>query len=78
MLQLQLGLKGELIIPKKIREQLGLIRERQILIEIKDKSLEIKSVDSKNVVKKWEERAKKCAVDVSKWKYGDELYEEVF
>ena len=31
-----------------------------------------------NIVQKWEKRAKKYNEDVSKWIYGDELYEEVF
>ena len=31
-----------------------------------------------NLVKKWEERAKKYGGDTSKWIYGDRLYEEEF
>ena len=78
MLQLQLGMKGELIIPKKIRDQLGIIRGRPVFIEIKEKSVEIRPATDIDIAKKWEERAKKYGANVSKWVYGDKLYEEIF
>ena len=77
MLKLKLGSKGEILIPKKIREQLGFTRNKTIILEIKEKSVELKTSDD-NIAKKWEERAKKYKVDTSKLIYGDKLYEDVF
>ena len=78
MLKLKLGSKGELIIPKKVREQLGLIRNKTIILEVKEKSAEIRAA-SEDLLKRWEETAKKEGTDVSKnFIYGDKLYEEVF
>lgn len=77
MLKLKLGTKGELIIPKKIRDQLGLSRDRTIILDVKEKSAEIK-VATEDLIQKWEERAKKHSLDVSKWIHGDKLYEDVF
>ncbi len=77
MLKLKLGSKGEILIPKKIREQLGFTRDRIIILEIKEKSVELKA-SNEDIVKKWEEYAKKHNIDISKWVYGDELYEEEF
>ena len=31
-----------------------------------------------DIVKRCEERAKRCGADISTWIYGDKLYEEVF
>lgn len=77
MIQVKLGTKGELVIPKKIREHLGLSRGRMVMIEVKDKSIEIHA-QREDVAGKWEALAKKEHVDVRNWKYGDELYEEIF
>jgi len=77
MIQIKLGTKGELIIPKKIREHLGLSRGRIVMIEVKDKSIEIHA-QREDIASKWEALAKKERVDVGKWRYGDELYEEIF
>ena len=77
MMKLKLGSKGEIVIPKKIREQLGLSKESTIILEVKEKSLILKA-SSEDIVKKWEERAKKHDYKVSEWTYGDKLYEEIF
>lgn len=77
MLKLKLGSKGEILIPKKIRDQLGFTRNKTIILEVKEKSVEIKASND-DIVKKWEEHAKKHRIDVSKWVYGDKLYEEEF
>ena len=77
MFKLKLGAKGELIIPKKIREQLGLVRDKIILLEIKDKSVEIRPA-TEDILQKWEQRARKHNQNTSKWIYGDKLYEDVF
>ncbi|MBI4141833.1 hypothetical protein HY484_02840 [Candidatus Woesearchaeota archaeon] len=78
MLQLQIGKKGEIVIPKKVREHLGFVYERPLVLVVKEKSVEITSVSDMDIAKRWEERAKKANTNVSKWVYGDALYEEVF
>lgn len=80
MMKLKLGSKGEIVIPKKIREQLGLSKESTIILEVKDKYLILKTTGfGENIVKKWEERAKKYNAKVStEWIYGDKLYEEIY
>lgn len=78
VLQLHLGKKGEIVIPKKVREHLGFVRERPLVLVIKEKSIELIPTANADIVKKWEDRARKAKVDVSKWVYGDAIYEEVF
>lgn len=77
MLQLKLGGRGEVVIPKKIREYVGLSRGKSVLLEVQGKSILIRAA-VEDIVKRWEEFAKQHRVDVSKWTYGDKLYEEVF
>ena len=77
MMQLSIGAKGELVIPKKIRESLGLTRDRKVILEMEGKTIKLKVADE-DIVKIWEERAKRCNLDLKKLVYGDKLYEEVF
>lgn len=77
MFKLRLGRKGEIVIPKKIRESLGFLRDRPVVLTIKEKSA-VLSVMQEDIVQKWGERAKKNHQDVSKWLFGDKLYEEEF
>ena len=76
-MQLSIGTKGEVVIPKKIREQLGLARQRTVFADVKGKSLIITPV-REDIADVWERRAKQLKIDASKWKLGDELYEEIF
>jgi len=76
-IKVKLGSKGQLVIPKVIRESLGLIENKFVILEVKDKSVEIKALDE-GIVEKWSEISKREGVDVSKdIIYGDRLYEEV-
>mgnify|MGYP000672150721 CR=1 FL=1 len=76
-IKVKLGSKGQLVIPKVIRESLGLIENKFVVLEVKDKSIEIKALDE-GIVEKWSEISKREGVDVSKdIIYGDRLYEEV-
>ncbi len=77
MIQLSIGAKGELVIPKKIRESLGLTKDRKIILEMEGKTIKLKVADE-DIVKIWEERAKHYNLDLKKLVYGDRLYEEVF
>lgn len=75
---LKVGPKGQIVIPKKIRESLGIIENKTIELEVKDKKIEFKATPSRDLVAKWREHARKSNADVSKWVMGDQLYEEVF
>ncbi len=77
MMQLTIGTKGEIVIPKKMREYIGLSPGKKIIADIKEKTIFLRQPEE-DIAKKWEERAKQAKVDVSKWVYGDKLYEEVF
>ncbi|MCP8308374.1 MAG: AbrB/MazE/SpoVT family DNA-binding domain-containing protein [archaeon] len=77
-IKVKLGSKGQLVIPKVIRESLGLTENIVLILEVKDKKIEIRPLEE-DVLEKWEEIAKREGVDVSKEiLYGDKLYEEVF
>jgi AbrB family looped-hinge helix DNA binding protein len=75
MMQLKLSAKGEIVIPKKIREQLGLIRSRIVILDVKDSVVSLRPA-RQSIARKWAERAKKLKIDTSKWVLGDKLYEE--
>ena len=77
MMQLKLGARGEVVIPKKIRETLGLVNADKIILEVKDNTVILRPIDF-DIVKKWAAAAKKHNLDVSKLIYGDRLYEEIF
>ncbi len=77
MMQLSIGTKGELVIPKKIRESLGLTKDRKVILEMEGKTIKLR-VANEDIVKACEERAKKYNIDPKKLIYGDQLYEEVF
>ncbi|MBI2185076.1 MAG: AbrB/MazE/SpoVT family DNA-binding domain-containing protein [Thaumarchaeota archaeon] len=77
-IKVRLGAKGQLVIPKVIRESLGLTENKFIILELKDKTLELKGVDE-NIPDKWELIAKREGLDVTEsLVYGDKLYEQVF
>jgi len=77
IIQVKIGSKGEIVIPKKIRETMGLERNKKVILELKDKEITLKSA-GEDIAKLWEEIATKEKVNTSKWIYGDKLYEEVF
>jgi AbrB family looped-hinge helix DNA binding protein len=77
MMQLTIGQRGEIVIPKKVRTALGLGARKEVLLTVENNSIHITPIEE-NIVEKWALRAKKEKVDVSKWIMGDELYEEVF
>ena len=56
MMQLQFGTKGELIIPKKIRDQIGFSKSRIVILEVKDEGVLIR-LPVENIAKKWAKRA---------------------
>lgn len=77
-IKVKLGDKGQLVIPKVIRESLGIAENSTIILEVKDKVIEIKTVDE-SIPEKWRAIAEKEGLDVEKSVvYGDKLYEKVF
>ena len=79
-IKVRLGPKGQIVIPKVIRESVGLRENSGALLEVKERSIEIRPLESSNLVEKAKERAVKHGGDIKKlgWVYGDRLYEEVF
>ena len=77
MMQLKIGSKGELVIPKKIREHLGILKDRIVILELDGKAVKI-SAGTQDVVSRWAEQAKKMRIDMKNIVYGDKLYEEIF
>ena len=77
-LKVRLGKKGQLVIPKVVRESIGLVEENDVILEVKEKSVVIMPFRMEDVVQRAKEIAKKLGGDTSKWVYGDKLYEEVF
>ncbi|MBS7645684.1 MAG: AbrB/MazE/SpoVT family DNA-binding domain-containing protein [Candidatus Bathyarchaeia archaeon] len=79
-IKVKLGEKGQLVIPKIVREHIGLHEKGYAVIEVKEKSLEIKPLTKEDIVKEWREIAERYGGDLIKlgWVYGDKLYEEEF
>ena len=79
-IKVKLGDKGQLVIPKVVRESIGLKENGSALLEVKEKVIEIRPLSSEDLLERSRERAKKYGGDIRKqgWVYGDKLYEEVF
>ncbi len=73
----KVGARGQFVIPKVIRESLGIVDNSDILIEVKDKSMEIRPL-TEDIAAKWEKIARQEKADMKKIVYGDKLYEEEF
>ena len=78
--KLKVGPKGQVVIPKIVRESLGIRVSSTVMLEVKEKAVEIKPIQAGDLVGKWAERAAKLGGDLKKlgWVYGDKLYEEEF
>jgi AbrB family looped-hinge helix DNA binding protein len=78
MMHLKMSARGEIVIPKKIREYLGLSPQKSVVLEIKDDSVLLRPSADEELMKRWEARAKRLNIDTSHWVMGDKLYEEGF
>jgi len=78
-IKVKLGDKGQLVIPKVVRESIGLKENGSALLEVKEKVIEIRPLSSEDLLERSRERAKKYGGDIRKqgWVYGDKIYEEV-
>ena len=79
-IKVKLGEKGQLVIPKVVRDSVGLRVNKPAVLEVKEKKIEITPFPEEDLVEKSKARAKKYGGDIRKlgWVYGDKLYEEVF
>jgi AbrB family looped-hinge helix DNA binding protein len=74
----KIGSRGQIVIPKIARENLGMIEGSSVIIEMTDDELRIKST-KKDILSRWSKIAEEEGMDVKKEiKYGDKLYEEIF
>ena len=78
IIKVKLGAKGQLVIPKVVRESTGLLENRHAILEVKEKTVEIRPLVQEDSVEKAREIARKHGGDTSKWIYGDRLYEDEF
>ncbi|MBI2175735.1 AbrB/MazE/SpoVT family DNA-binding domain-containing protein [Candidatus Woesearchaeota archaeon] len=78
IIKVKLGGKGQLVIPKVVRESIGLKENSQALLEVKEKTVEIRPLSADDIVERAREMARKHGGNVSKWVYGDRLYDEEF
>lgn len=75
----KMGARGQIVIPKAVRESLGFGEKKTILIEVEDKIIRLRPIRGEDIVASWAEIAKTEGTDVTKnWIYGDRLYEEGF
>ena len=80
-IKVRLGDKGQLVIPKVVRESVGLKENGSALLEVKENVIEIRPLSSGgNWVENARQMAEKYGGNIRKlgWVYGDKLYEEEF
>jgi len=79
-IKVRLGPKGQLVIPKVVRESVGLHENASAVLEVKEKAIEIRPLEASGLVERASRRAVEHGGDIKKlgWIYGDRLYEEVF
>lgn len=75
-MQLKMSSKGEIVIPKKVRDAVGLLPLRAVVLEVKGSAVILHPPRKEGIAKRWAERARRMKLDASKWVMGDELYEE--
>ena len=75
----KVGARGQIVIPKVIRENLGIVENRTVILELDQKALKLTPESGSDIAKRWEEIAKKEGINVSrKITYGNKLYEDIF
>ncbi|MEK6960911.1 MAG: AbrB/MazE/SpoVT family DNA-binding domain-containing protein [Nanoarchaeota archaeon] len=77
MVRATVSARGELVIPKHMREEIGIEKNATVFLEVRDKVLHVRRIEGDPILR-MEERAKRNNVDVSKWVRGNQLYEEEF
>ena len=75
----KVGARGQIVIPKIIRESLGITENKTVFLEVEEKTLRLIPSEGKEILKSWEEISKKEGTDVSKkFIYGEKIYEKIF
>lgn len=75
----KVGVRGQIVIPKQIRESLGIAQNKTVILELQEKTLKMTPLEDRDIVKEWEEIANKEGKKLKgKLIYGDKLYEEIF
>ncbi|MBI2565352.1 AbrB/MazE/SpoVT family DNA-binding domain-containing protein [Candidatus Woesearchaeota archaeon] len=75
----KVGARGQIVIPKIIRENLGITKNKTVLLELDKKELRVIPSSGDDILRRWEEISKKEGANVTKeFIYGDALYEEIF
>jgi AbrB family looped-hinge helix DNA binding protein len=75
--EVNVGKRGEIVIPKRIRETLGITPGGTVNVIESTRSISIIPTDD-DIVRKARERARKLSIDVKKLRVGNRLYEELF
>ena len=79
MIEVELSKRGEIVIPKKVRDSIGWKPHKRLTMEWKGKEIVLRpATGGEDIIKWFEDTAKRINADVSKWKTGDALYEEEF
>ena len=76
--KVKLSSKGQILIPKVVRESVGLKENKSATLEVKDDSIVIRPLNEGDMVARARQRARMHGGDVSKWVLGDKLYDEAF
>lgn len=75
----KVGARGQIVIPKIIRESLGIVENTTLLLELDEKTVRLSPQNGTEIMKRWQGFAKKYGTNASKnIIYGDKLYEEIF
>jgi AbrB family looped-hinge helix DNA binding protein len=76
-LKTKVGPKGQIVIPKAIREKLGIKPSDTVLLDLEDERMTL-TVPPQDPIKTLAQIAKQFGGKSSELVWGDELYEEVF
>jgi AbrB family looped-hinge helix DNA binding protein len=76
-LQVNVGQRGEIVIPKPVRDAIGLTPGATLHLVVKDDVVELRP-RTRTTITRWEERAKSLKQRPSRWAMGSKLYEEEF
>jgi len=75
-LKVRVGPKGQIVIPKSVRDSLGIKPNEIVLVDLSDDKATLEAVQ-KNPLEVLAEIARKHGVKSSELVWGDKLYEEV-
>lgn len=77
MITLNVGQKGEIVIPKKIRETIGIVAGGTVKMTMQGKTIEIKTA-ADDPIERMRQRAAKYNIPAGEIVMGNSLYEEEF